>query len=226
MVRRRVNRPTKGYKTKTQVIAHNEAKKVVKRELNKNIEVKCWDGQMAFTNITPTWQVVSLFTDPSGPAGTALSTGGGGQDVLGDILMVKDVMVRFVLAHAATPATSTIRIVIFQIRGEEPVVSSDLFQQASDLVNANFDQSQVATKGGRIKVLYDRRFAQDVNTGTPGLIATKAYIPGRRLKRRVHFDPGVPISIDDGDIFFSWVSDQNTNAPVVKYTSRIRFTDA
>lgn len=224
MVRRRVSKPTKGYKTKTQVIAHNEARKVVKRELNKNIEVKCWDGQLAFTNANTTWQNESLFTDPVGMS--ALSTGGGGQDVIGDILMVKDVMVRFVIALNATPATSTIRVIIFQVRGEPTVVSSDLFQQAADLVNSNFDQSQVNTKGGRIKILYDRRFAQDVNTGTPGLIVTQAYIPGRRLKRRVHFDPGTPISIDDGDIYFSWVSDQNTNAPVIKYTSRIRFTDA
>lgn len=225
MVRHRFpSKSVKGYKSKTQVIAHNEARKVVKREMKKNAEMKAWDGQQSYTSVTPTWDDESLFTNPL--AGTGLSSGNGPQNVVGDILRVVDVRVRFVLSLATVSAPSVTRITVYQIRGENPATAGDLFQQATDLVNANFDQSQVMTKGGRIKVLWDRRYTLDENSGTPSLIVGNIYIPGRKLKRRCHFDSGTPVSFDDGEIYISYVSDQNTNPPEIKWISRIRFTDS
>lgn len=217
------NRPTAGYKSKTQVIAHNEARRVYKANISRTIEKKRWDGQQGYTNCDIVGTITGLYTDPVG--GTQLGSGTGAQGTVGDTITPTKVLIRYAISIPAVAANGVARVVVLQSRGTWSVPAwTDFIQSTTDETISNFNQSTVQGKGGRFRILYDRRITV-TTASAPQLHSLTIRIPKKKLIK-TKFSAGTPIQISDGNLWIAYIGDNAVNAPQIKYYSSVYYTDA
>lgn len=218
----------KGYKSKTQVLVHNEAKKVVKRAMAANIERKFWDGQEVYTAVNDsTGLIYDLLDDPN--ASTSFAAGTLATDTIGESITPVRLRLKFGVSVASgTPERAIVRVVIAQSRG--PITTptlADLLQSNVNFVLSDYDTQRVGLPGARsyLHVLYDHCVV--VDPAGPSLKFLKVTIPRKKL-RKLRFEPSTVAANDvlDGSLWLFLVSDKSSNFPEVKYYSRLEYTDA
>lgn len=221
--KRRSTRPTKGYKSKTEIIARNEATRIVKRNIHRSLEDKRFDGQQIYTNMLNAGVIISMFTDPFGAA--TWGSGVTGQTSVGDKITPTQLLIRWGMSMQAIAANSINRVLVIQVHGTWAAPAmADIFQSVADTSMAHYNQASVGNgSGSRFRILYDKRFAMQVGDATvrSGIIR----IPRKRM-RRVSFAPGAPNAISDGNIFLLYCGDQAVNPVQFKYYSVLQYEDA
>jgi len=134
----------------------------------------------------------------------------------GNSVKVTSMLTRGTIELADTNAAQC-RFIIFtdtSSNGAPPAVT-DLLQSASVISPLN------RINGKRFRVLYDRSWVLDADNPKKQIHIFK------KMQHHIHYldSTANTSSLGQGPIYFLWISDQNTNAPLATWNNRFRFLD-
>lgn len=170
---------------------------------------------------------VSNFGQGTTPTVTHLSSiaqGDGPNDRNGDSIKSKDLLIRgnvqIPLASEGTYHVCRFRIIAVvdtQNQGTPPTMA-EVLDSSGDLIDA--PREQQTQVGNRFNHIFDRRITLTV--GGRQSADFKQYI---KLGHHIHYSGALSTNELAGNIWIMYVSDQNTNPPVLDFSSRLSYYD-
>lgn len=182
-------------------------RKLIKSELNKQIERKRQSQAYAATGIGTAANAVTSHVYAQIAAGTS-SAGR-----IGHIINATGFYAQFVIKvnTAAALNTQVVRIVLVEIKGDQ---DSTLYSDALGVASV--------IDADRYNVLYDRMISFTKNTDS----GTQRVIIKRKLRnKRIRYDAGSGNPVNNG-LYLYLVSDDNTNKPTLDGHYLIHYKDA
>lgn len=186
----------------------NKVRKVVKKEMAKEIEKKHY-YVTAQPTIANTGTVIAL---------TNIVQGDDDRQRQGLAIKAKSLLIRYNIEMNASALNTTLRLAVVrdnqQISDGTPTWTN-IFR-ATD-TNTPLNEAQA----GRFTVLYDRKYV--LNQGSYELRHGKMF---RKLNHSVRYNGVGSGDIQKGGLYLAVLADQPTNLPTLSYYSTLAYTDA
>lgn len=197
-------------------IARSEARK----QINRSIESKVFDGAIASTGIDYSGSIYNLLSDPSG--GTTITQGVTENQYIGTKINPTYLHIKYQWQGSDT--FNMVRLMVVQVKGLFVPTAADILQSVGN-VRAPLSSLDLDADD-RYRVLYDRISQLEVGNGAGrGAIVGKVRISGRKL-RRVVFSDGAGVYEANG-IYLLVITDSGVAShPLLQAYWRNHFKDA
>lgn len=183
-------------------------KKIVRKEIDKQEEFKLIDVS-ADSTLDNVGQITHL---------TPIAQGLDQSDRTGNKVKLRSILFRYNGTGIVAAGTAGVRCIIFQDRQHDGTTPTMANLLDGAFTSSPLDRDQL----GRFKILHDEMIPFDIY-GQGLKRMGKVY---RKLNITCSFTSNLGTATFQNPLYIMWLSDQAANNPVIRWDTRVRFTDA